>query len=60
MVYLNDDFAGGETAFPPIDRVISPRRGRAVFFQHAVEHAGEMVTRGTKYVLRSDVLYQTV
>lgn len=58
MVYLNDDFEGGETSFPPLEQVVSPRAGRAVLFQHAVEHAGEVVTRGTKYVLRSDVLYR--
>lgn len=58
MVYLNDDFEGGETTFPPLDQVVEPRTGRMVLFQHAVEHAGEVVTRGTKYVLRSDVLYR--
>jgi predicted 2-oxoglutarate/Fe(II)-dependent dioxygenase YbiX len=59
MVYLNDDFEGGHTTFPTLDKVIVPLRGRAVFFQHAILHAGEAVERGTKYVLRSDVLYST-
>jgi predicted 2-oxoglutarate/Fe(II)-dependent dioxygenase YbiX len=57
MVYLNDDFAGGETEFPEQDRLIVPAQGTALFFQHMVLHAGKSVTRGTKLVLRSDVLY---
>lgn len=38
--------------------MISPRRGRALLFQHMVLHGGRAVTRGSKYVLRSDVLYR--
>jgi prolyl 4-hydroxylase len=30
----------------------------ALFFQHMVLHAGKRVVRGTKLVLRSDVLYR--
>ncbi len=57
MVFLNDDFDGGGTAFPTLEQRVTPSAGLAVFFQHAILHEGEMVTRGTKYVLRSDVLY---
>jgi predicted 2-oxoglutarate/Fe(II)-dependent dioxygenase YbiX len=55
MIYLNDDFEGGETAFQ--DRVVRPRCGSALFFFHAILHEGREVTRGQKYVLRSDVMY---
>jgi prolyl 4-hydroxylase len=58
MVYLNDDFAGGQTAFLDLGQVIAPRRGRALLFQHMVLHEGRTVTAGTKYVLRSDVFYR--
>jgi hypothetical protein len=58
MVYLNDDFEGGETEFPEEARTIVPETGTALFFQHMVLHAGKRVSRGTKLVLRSDVLYQ--
>lgn len=58
MVYLNDDYEGGETAFPELERVISPKVGMALLFQHMVLHEGRAVTDGTKYVLRSDVLYR--
>ncbi|AKT40688.1 2OG-Fe(II) oxygenase [Chondromyces crocatus] len=58
MVYLNEGFEGGATTFPEQQRTIVPRTGTALLFQHMVLHAGESVTRGTKYVLRSDVLYR--
>jgi predicted 2-oxoglutarate/Fe(II)-dependent dioxygenase YbiX len=58
MVYLNDDFEGGETTFPEQDKSISPKAGTALLFQHMLLHAGTRVTKGTKLVLRSDVLYR--
>jgi len=57
MVYLNDDFDGGETDFPEQGEQIRPARGDALWFQHMVLHAGLPVTRGVKHVLRTDVLY---
>ncbi len=57
MVYLNDEFEGGETDFPDQDRVIEPAIGLALWFQHSLLHAGRRVESGSKYVLRSDVLY---
>lgn len=58
MVYLNDDFDGGQTAFLDLHKLVEPRRGRALLFQHMVLHEGRTVTRGTKYVLRTDVFYK--
>jgi hypothetical protein len=58
MVYLNDDFEGGATEFVDFKRIIVPKPGMALLFQHMVNHAGNRVTAGTKYVLRSDVLYR--
>jgi predicted 2-oxoglutarate/Fe(II)-dependent dioxygenase YbiX len=64
MIYLNDDFAGGETSFEDSYSDISfdefqvvPQQGMALFFEHATHHKGEPVTRGRKYVLRTDVMY---
>lgn len=57
LVYLDDDFDGGETDFPEEHRAIRPHAGDALWFQHALLHAGNAVTRGTKHVLRTDVLY---
>jgi len=55
LVYLNEDFTGGETDFR--DFKIVPQTGRALLFIHDTWHEGATVKEGTKYVLRSDVLY---
>ena len=56
MVYLNDDFDGGETSFEDVSVV--PERGLALFFVHKLLHKGQPVTRDRKYVLRTDVMYR--
>ena len=56
MIYLNDDFTGGETAFDEV--VIQPKTGSALCFIHEQKHEGCPVASGIKYVLRSDVMYR--
>ena len=58
LVYLNEGFEGGETEFPDQSRTIVPARGDVLLFQHRVLHAGNRVKTGTKYVLRTDVLFR--
>jgi prolyl 4-hydroxylase len=58
MVYLNGGFEGGNTEFLDFDTRAVPQAGRALLFQHQVLHEGCEVTSGTKYVLRSDVMYR--
>jgi predicted 2-oxoglutarate/Fe(II)-dependent dioxygenase YbiX len=57
MVYLNDNFQGGDTTFRGLR--IRPRQGMALIFLHSLYHEGSEVTQGVKYVLRSDVMYRT-
>jgi predicted 2-oxoglutarate/Fe(II)-dependent dioxygenase YbiX len=57
MIYLNDDFEGGETAFDHV--TIQPATGTALCFIHEQKHEGCPVTRGIKYALRSDVIYRS-
>lgn len=57
IVYLNDNFQGGDTTFRGLS--IQPRQGMALIFLHNLYHAGSEVTQGVKYVLRSDVMYRT-
>jgi hypothetical protein len=65
MVYLNDDFEGGATSFrnnkhdPSIGDGfrVTPRKGMALLFHHPIEHRGDPVIAGRKYVLRTDVMY---
>jgi hypothetical protein len=56
MIYLNDDFTGGETLFE--DCIVCPQTGMVLFFIHHIRHKGETVARGRKYVLRTDVMYR--
>jgi prolyl 4-hydroxylase len=55
MIYLNDDFEGGETSFR--FGKIPPKKGMGLFFHHPLLHQGDEVTKGRKYVLRTDVMY---
>eukprot|EP01102_Stenamoeba_stenopodia_P007970 TRINITY_DN2252_c0_g1_i1.p1 TRINITY_DN2252_c0_g1~~TRINITY_DN2252_c0_g1_i1.p1 ORF type:complete len:272 (+),score=73.18 TRINITY_DN2252_c0_g1_i1:94-909(+) len=73
LIYLNEDFTAGETKFFP-DRQhcrflrdievkepvvsIKPKTGSAVVNVHNILHEGSAPTSGTKYVLRTDVIYQ--
>ncbi len=59
IIYLNDDFEGGETYFKNIDMSIKPKKGKAVIFKSLDEngnilkkslHQGSEVTSGTKYM----------
>jgi predicted 2-oxoglutarate/Fe(II)-dependent dioxygenase YbiX len=64
MVYLNDGYTGGTTAFyhandQPMANV-EPQAGMALVFDHDQVHEGAPVTEGRKYVLRTDVMYRRV
>ena len=60
LAYFNDDFEGGETVFQEqLDRVVAPRAGMVAIFQHKLRHEGRPVLRGSKYAMRSDVIYET-
>ncbi len=56
MIYLNDNFEGGETIFNNL--TIQPKQGNALIFFHNLEHEGSSVKQGTKYVLRTDIMYK--
>ena len=58
MIYLNDEFAGGSTRFSDLGIDVVPQHGTALFFQHALRHAGVTVDLGRKYVLRTDAMYR--
>lgn len=67
MLYLNDhhQFEGGHTRFY-LDRFseqcvesVAPVAGTGIVFDHAYWHDGQAVTAGTKYVLRTDVMYRS-
>ncbi len=60
LMYLNDDFEGGETEFPELSTVIKPTRGMLVFWNNlnadgtvnpATLHQSNPVTSGTKHMM---------
>lgn len=56
MIYLNDGFGGGNTTFNEL--AIRPAAGTALVFLHDLEHSGDALSSGKKYVLRTDVMYR--
>jgi prolyl 4-hydroxylase len=56
MIYLNEGYAGGETRFD--DVAVNGEKGKALVFLHSLPHEGSEVTRGIKYVLRTDIMYR--
>jgi prolyl 4-hydroxylase len=59
LIYLNEDYGGGETDFPKIGLKVRGRKGDALVFESALangdldpraEHCGLPVTSGTKYL----------
>ena len=58
MVYLNENFTGGQTFFLQTERTITPQTGTLLLFSHHLWHAGRPVLQGRKYVLRTDVMYE--
>jgi prolyl 4-hydroxylase len=58
MIYLNEDFEGGETVFfvKPM-KSIRPQTGMGLLFQHPIIHEGAEVAKGVKYVIRTDLMY---
>lgn len=70
LIYLNDDFEGGETTFflPSVKEgtmnayPMKPVMGSVAVFPHgetngALLHEGTGVRKGAKYVIRTDVEY---
>jgi len=60
IMYLNDDYEGGETQFPSLDVTISGKQGDVLTWTNLNKngspntdtlHAGLPVTKGTKYIV---------
>ena len=59
LIYLNDDFEGGETVFIDMCKIIKPERNKMVIWDNVLEdgspdeestHAGQPVTSGSKLI----------
>ena len=60
LIYLNDGYEGGETAFPKLGFMHQGARGEALYFINALPdlspdmrtlHAGRPTTRGEKWIV---------
>jgi hypothetical protein len=47
-----------ETKFTDADLKVSPKTGMALINDHVVQHEGEAPLKGTKYILRTDILHE--
>jgi len=60
LIYLNDNFSGGETNFYTEDfkliRTVKPEKGKGLLFDINLFHQGETVTRGNKYWIGCQVI----
>jgi hypothetical protein len=67
MIYLNDDYEGGNTNFL-VDTLcdvttsvsIRVKQGTAIIFPHNYLHEGNILITGTKYIFRSDIMYHSM
>jgi predicted 2-oxoglutarate/Fe(II)-dependent dioxygenase YbiX len=51
IVYLNDDFDGGETEFVGTGEIVRPAAGSALLFPPHLPHTGRPVSGGDKWVV---------
>lgn len=59
IIYLNDDFTGGETSFDFLNIKVKPEKGSALFFlynydenvKNQSKHQGLPITEGIKYII---------
>jgi len=51
ILYLNDDFEGGETDFPNLNYKCEPKIGRALIFPSTELHCGMPANRGEKKII---------
>ena len=60
IIYLNDNYSGGETEFPLLNKIVVPRAGMGLFFKYNYKdvklnnltlHAGLPITSGIKNII---------
>ena len=64
LLYLNDNYEGGETKFykNKCDKIptytYKAKKGDLLIFNHEIWHEGSTVQSGEKYILRSDLIFK--
>ncbi|WP_281556399.1 2OG-Fe(II) oxygenase [Thalassomonas sp. RHCl1] len=59
LVYLNEGYEGGSTKFRQDDIEIHAVTGQALLFEHHLWHQGTKLESGSKYLLRTDIVFQS-
>ncbi|CAE7250436.1 unnamed protein product [Symbiodinium sp. CCMP2592] len=60
VLYLNEDYDGGELEFTDSGKRFRPTAGTAVLLPHDLPHAGLEVSKGIKYVARTELMFRCV
>lgn len=67
VIYLNDNFQGGQTEllecpdfFSDSHQDVNPVTGTALIFRHDFLHSATPVISGTKYIIRTEIMFQRV
>lgn len=60
VLYLNDDYIGGETVFPELALEVKPEVGKILLFPPDHRHLSKPIEQGAKYIIRSEVLYRSL
>lgn len=59
LIYLNDEYTGGETAFPKLKKTVIPEKGKAIYFKNINSkqeiipeslHKGSRIKSGEKWI----------
>ena len=61
MIYLNEDFEGGYTTFPRLQKTVNPEKHKAIYWNNLengeanydMTHEGKEVKKGVKYIITS-------
>jgi predicted 2-oxoglutarate/Fe(II)-dependent dioxygenase YbiX len=58
LVYLSDDYEGGEALIGGTEK-FKPGAGTAIVFPHYILHGAAPLISGTRYTMRTDVMYRS-
>jgi len=58
LIYLNDDYEGGEALIGGVEK-FKPKMGTAIVFPHYILHGAAPLISGTRYTMRTDVMYRS-
>jgi len=58
LIYLSDDYEGGDALIGGTAK-LKPKAGTAIVFPHYILHGAAPLISGTRYTMRTDVMYRS-